>query len=246
MITHETTYRCPHCHKDVHIKDVIEGDVVQCPNPLCGREFKAEIPEAEQKPGLILPAGVESHSNRSESSEQNQDTNVETTPENAERAAFDSAVKDETVLGIYKTPMFRRYPFRFVGYLLLVVLGLVALVAVPFQLNTQSQVALGILGGAALAFGGYQWLSWWLHARKQVVTITKTSLVVNEDAHADQTREIHHESISSIDIYQPMMCRWMGVGSMAISWGQEKEEVYLDAVERPHELVEQVRKQAGQ
>ncbi len=231
MLTQQNIYRCPHCNEAVQVSDLSDGAVVSCNAPLCGKEFQIDLPKASPEPSLTTPANVDNHSG------QDVDANSEETEEH-EGNAFTHENEESSVISVYSSPLFRRYPLRSLGSLLLAVLGLVGFIFSVINANLLISIAsatLFILSGGVLAY-------WWWKASRRKVTLTNTSVIVSEGLISDKTIEVHHSNLTNIDIYQPRLCKWLNSGSISFTWGPRDDQIlFVDSVLNPAELVEQIR-----
>src|SRR5262245_28729722 len=116
MTTQTITYRCPHCQQPVDVDLRPENELLVCPNEGCGKPFKVDIPKAQPLEGIIMPNGTD-HSVE-------EATPIATTPA-APVAVPPSEVPEEPVKTV-RVAMVRRYPFRSMGYALLILTGIVA------------------------------------------------------------------------------------------------------------------------
>src|SRR5262249_24418072 len=126
------TYRCPHCHQLVDVDLHSDTDVVICPNENCKKPFKLEIPTAEPAAGLIVPPGAEPAAT------------PPTPAASAAQAVAPMAIRvasatqappaaipveePEVILGTVHLSMFRRYPFRCLGYAALMAMSLTGVI----------------------------------------------------------------------------------------------------------------------
>lgn len=232
------TYRCPHCNRAAEFDHVSDGDVVHCPFPDCAQEFRAKLPEATPEPALIVPG------NDAAATEQPVATATAVPaekPSEEEATVFSHESEEQPVLAVYYTPMFTRHPFRFFGYVLVCLVGLLGMIAgiannsTPFIILSAVTVLIG-LGMLA---------AWWVKTRRMEVAVTPVSLVISDGVFSERKVEVHHQNITDIAIYQPPVCRVFGTGALFIRWGAEPDQsVYIDSVSEPHALVQQVRELA--
>jgi hypothetical protein len=229
-----TTFTCPHCEHKIEVHEAGDGEIITCTNDLCRKQFQAEIPRANPEPQLIVPPDARQSTAEQPASE-------EPLPPDAHPTGTDVVGPEPpTVVAVYHTPMFSRHPFRFLINIGLVVLGVAGIFT---GLARDSQVAI-YLSLIPLVFGVVRHALWWWKARQTVLTITNRGIVVSGGLATVTTREIHHDSIRGIDIFQPWVCGLLQSGAVVISYGDKDEEVYLDAIRYPHRVVEQIREQA--
>lgn len=234
MQTSTLTYRCPHCEHLCEFENINDGDIVTCTNPECRREFHARAPEVEPERGLIIPG-------------QAMDGQAQEESRNGQTKADESTSRHESasdqVVAVYPTPMVRRHPFIFAGYVLLVILGFVGLMAAM----TDSSVTLGVIGGLMMTAGIVLLGHWWWKVRNTKITLTRKSLIIHNGLMSQHTTEIHHASIREIHIYQTFTCRWLDTGAMYVEWGDEPDEkFFIESVYNPQGLVKQIRELGGQ
>lgn len=232
------TYRCPHCNHAAEFDHVSDGEVVTCPSPECGQEFRAKLPEATPEPKLIVPG--EENSPQAKLVGNEAVSNGEKHDED-DAKVFTHEAEGEEVLAVYSTPMFRRHPFRFLGYVLVCLVGFAGIItgivndSTPFVIISFIPLLVGM------------WLlgSWWLKAKRTTITVTPKTLIISDGLFGDHKVEVHHGKITTIDIYQSTTCRFFKTGALYVEWGYEGDEkMYLDAVSEPHALVQQIRELA--
>jgi hypothetical protein len=235
MQTTTTTYRCPHCNRAAEFDHISDGEVVTCPSPDCGKEFRAKLPEATPEPALIIPGGDENAPQAVPV--QNGPANGEK-PSEEEAKVFSHESEENPVLAVYSVPMLTRHPFRFLGYVLVCLAGFAGLITGIVNYSTPFI----ILSGLVLLVGVFLLGGWWMKTRRTTVTVTPKTLVISDGVFSERKVEVHHQNISSIDIYQSPTCRLLGTGARSIRCGAEEDQsVYLDSVSEPHALVQQIR-----
>jgi len=222
MLTNQQTVQCPYCNKTMEISGRTDDDVITCENPVCQKVFQLDLPTA--KPEGEAPQQADA------------------APEEDTEATFTHEAESEQVLGVFPTPMATRYPFRFASYLTLTVLGFIGFLVGYFQLYN----ALWIISALVLALGAGILIAWWWQARSQTVKVTTHGLVLTQGMWQETTREINHNYINEIHIYQPWYCKWFHTGSIMLIWGENRNEEFIEAISRPHEVVQLIRDQGNQ
>lgn len=226
-------FSCPHCQHKNEYERVSKGEVVTCAEPLCGKEFRATLPEAEPEPRVIDPTEATDSARESQGDEVVDES----------KQVFSHEADDEPVFESFETPTISRFPFRFLGHLALILLGCAVLVLA--LMNASLSVA--ILGMVPLLAGlgllGY----WRWQASGKTLSLTRQSLVYTDKRDTDKTVEIHLENITDIHIYQSWPSNLFDTGALLVEWGREdSEKLYFDAVGEPHRLVKRIRELAGQ
>ncbi len=241
-----TIFTCPYCEHKNELTEVSEGEVITCANPMCGRQFQAELPKVAPDPELIVP-----HEAMASAHEENAVS--EQPPASAPRPAEEPIIADApvtgttvaapempTVVATYRPPMLPRHPLRFVINVGLVLLGLAGLLGAYLWDST----LLGAMSLLPLVFGAARQFAWWMRAHNSVLTVTTRGIVVTDGLFTVHSREIYHETIHGIHIFQPWWNRLTHTGALMIDFGGEGEKMYLDAVWHPHRIAEQIREQA--
>lgn len=229
------TQRCPHCHVVVELPGAEAGDTVMCPAPLCRRKFTVTNDDVGSP--LINSSAPQSATARVSDDQIDESEGSPVSDQNS----------DEAELECYQSPMFRRYPFRFLGSMLLIFGGLAG---VAYGLN-ESMPLLAILGGALAAITAIVMLRWWWKTTGCKVILREKSLVVHgasimsggvdvDEGSSDQVHVIHYGAIREIHIYQPWLDRMLKAGSIVIDIG-EKDDICIDSISRPQTLVKHIR-----
>jgi hypothetical protein len=124
-------------------------EVVVCPTPGCGKAFQVHVPTAAPAAKLVAPENQEKPGGAGE-------TEAQVNPPIAENLA-----DKEEELQIIRLHMFRRYPFRFAGYIGLIVGGLIlGLATLANGWWLAAVLCVAIMGFAALRL-----TKWWLRMR---------------------------------------------------------------------------------
>ncbi len=209
-------YQCPHCSESVRISDDVLGEVVDC--PVCGSPFKVDVPSA--KP-------VDPHSVNGD------------TPE------VDRPDRAEGELRCIHPAMFRTHPFWFLGYSILVLLGIAAIVMALGDSKYISYVSERIqiiVGVVLLLIGGAMLFKWWLHKINTTLTVTTKRTILRKGIIAKNTTEVQHDDVRNIQVHQNMYQRMIGVGELAVSSsGQDDLEIHANDIPQPDEVAEVIR-----
>lgn len=225
-------FTCPFCEHSTQVAEVNDGAIITCTNPTCGKKFEADLPKVEPEShgkgdaGLIVPPDLKKKDDlpvAKLASEVNPGTKL---PE-----------EKEEVIAVYPVPMFRRYPLLFLGYVALVALGLWGF----YSGWVNDYWGLRILSLLPIGFGLWRLVHWWLKTRNASVTITSKSVIIREGIFSLVTREINHQAISQIHIYQPLLCKLFHSGALILVLSESKEEIGIDAVMHPHTITNQIR-----
>jgi len=170
------TYKCPHCGRPTDVDAAMADQTITCPNPLCHKPFKLEVPAAQPMPSLVISTGL------AEAAKQ----------EPAQPAKEPSDVEADLV-DVHPL-LFRRYPFRGVAYALLSVLGLGLLCA--GVVNGTWWV--GVLGAGMVGYGLYRLIVWWLRMLGTSVTVTTKRTLLRTGFFQGQITEIPHGQVAEI------------------------------------------------
>jgi uncharacterized membrane protein YdbT with pleckstrin-like domain len=206
------TYRCPHCGTPTEVDANLEGETVMCPAPSCGKPFKVEAPVARQLPPIAALA------------------DPAVAGEGRPLTVTERAADHEEVVAEIRLRMFRRYPFRCIGFCLI---GMAGLVVVVLGLIYGS-VVLALIGGAALCFASFRLLAWYLRTRSTLFTITNKRCTLTTGILREQKSEMLIEKISGVQIVQDMWARLVNIGDLIVSSSEgESRQLILLGVPDP-------------
>src|SRR5262245_52378315 len=121
MNPHRIKYRCPHCNELVEVDIHGPEEVVVCPHEPCGKPFQVIVPTAEPVPTLVVP-GETVAAPTATLAAQEPGTKEAPVATPVPVAAQDSVAPDVVVEQVHPV-MFRGYPFRFLGYCALTIVG---------------------------------------------------------------------------------------------------------------------------
>ncbi|HYT90329.1 MAG TPA: PH domain-containing protein [Gemmataceae bacterium] len=218
------TYKCPHCGQSIDVDAAQAEHTITCPNPLCHKPFKLEVPAAQPMPNLVISPGL-AHE-------------VAQVPLATNGEAVRAAPDVETDLLTVHPMMFRRYPFRSVAYALIAVLGLGFLLAAVIK----GGLLLGLLGVVMVAFGMFHLGLWWLRMIGTSITVTTKRTLLRTGALHSQVTEVPHKEVAEIAVHQNLLGRLMGVGDIAlVTRSQDKKGVLLMGLPDPEEFAQQIR-----
>lgn len=211
-------YRCPHCGASHDVDEALIGDRVDCRK--CGKPFEAAMPVARPTEGA-------------------------STGQSEFRVAAGEGEVEDTLLTVHPV-IVRKHPFRFLGLVLVVAAGVVAMI-------------LGLLGGAALpgnlppmmlavggavlaAIGLIYWFFLWIQTRFTVLTVTNRRTVLRKGIIARKTTEVRHRDVRNLQVNQTEVERLLGVGDIAISSsGQDELEIQVIGIPHPEKIASIVR-----
>jgi hypothetical protein len=246
-----TTFTCPYCEHKNDLYDVREGEVITCGNPMCQRHFQAELPKVPPDPELIIPHEDMVDQAEPEKAPTTPQAQPATTPEATPHAipvgtaapatgTSISAPETPTVVATYRPPMLTRHPVRFLINVGLMLLGLAGLV----WSFLQAWPVLLAFSLVPLVYGAARQFVWGMRARHTTLNITTRGVVFTTGLFSVSSREVYHESIRGIHIFQPWWGWLTGTGALMIDYGDQNEQLYLDAVPHPHKIAELLRQQA--
>jgi hypothetical protein len=235
--TQTLTYRCPHCGTALEVDPCAEGSLLICPSPACGKPFRVAVPVAEpiDKPtNLALPPGVDPpepvlkarpappcppDANGSATTPGAPASEVVAAPAVASPAAPAPAVVPATLPPvpegaphIVKLAMFRRYPFRCLGYFVLVAASVTAVV---YGLQREWHW-LAIPGAIVFALSAGRFFLWWLRMVRTSLVLTNRRLVLMTGVFTRDSIEFELARINDFNVYQTLLMRWLNVGDLAI------------------------------
>src|SRR5262249_5680007 len=128
------TFTCPYCEHKIEASEVRDGEVLTCTNPLCQRQFQAELPHVTPDPELVIagdartfkpaPPTVASHGNHAATTDR---PAVAAKTEVSATGTTVAAAEVPEVVAMYQGSMFARHPGRFLLNFALFVIGLAGL-----------------------------------------------------------------------------------------------------------------------
>lgn len=217
------TYKCPHCGHPTDVDATMAEQTITCPNPLCHKPFKLEVPTAQPMPNLVISPGL--------AHEVIQDNH-------AAANATEASQEAETDLLTVHPMMFRRYPFRCIAYALMSVVGLGFLLASLIK----GGLVFGLLGLAMVGFGTFKLVVWWLRMIGTSVTLTTKRTLLRTGALHSQLTEVPHSQVADIEVHQTLFNRLMGVGDIAlVAHPDEKKGILLMGLPNPEDIAQQIR-----
>lgn len=216
MTTKLLTFRCPHCRTPVEVDTDVGDELLVCPSPRCGKPFRAEIPVAEPVIGAA--------------------------PQGAMPAPTVSTLADqEKELQRIPLATFRRFPFRWLAYSLLAVVGAAAM-TVGLAADARFWAA---LGGLCLAFALVRLGAWWLRASKTYLTLTNKRWLVTTGALSEQVSEVLLDHVRDVEVRQSWISRILNVGDLVLfSENGDRTQVIVMGVPNPRQLADRLRLQA--
>ena len=237
------TYRCPHCGTLVSVETRAVGSLLRCPSPACGKPFRAEVPVA--KP--VTQATAAPCPPATPTSAPSYQTPVAQTPAvqtpTAQTPAAPTNVApttppstdNEVELQTVHLSMFRRYPWRCLGYWLLVAAGIAGMIWMLFD----SRQSLALASAAVAAFGALRLFAWWLRMSRTWLTLTNKRATLTTGLFSQQTTEFELSQLADIHVHQTPLMRWLDVGDIAIvSTNPQQPQIVIMAVPHPGEVAE--------
>jgi hypothetical protein len=220
------TFGCPHCGSKIDVDATCAGTMVNCPAPGCGKPFQVEVPAAEpvrSTSPIVLPPGVTL-------------APAPAVPAEATQAAIAAATqaaqppeRPETPGETIHLSLVRRYPVRFLCYVLLIGAGVA--VAVYGEMREWHLLT---LVGAAAALGVLLRLSaWCLRTRLTTLTLSNKRGVLATGVFRRDRIEFEFLQIADFHVSQSMLMRWLNVGDLAIVTSSGRQ-IVLMAVPDPH------------
>jgi len=230
------SYQCPHCGHLVEV-DASAGDkIMTCPAEGCGKPFHLEIPTAKPVPTLIVPPSVHDDDVGNGPTLHDRLSALTGTAQPAVAEAPQEAPEQE-VLTI-RPLMFRRYPFRFLGYSLLTLVGLGVL---AYGL-IHSYHALTVLGIVMVGFGGFRLLAWALRTKSTWLKVTNRRIILHAGALEAHSTEISFKDVTDIQAHQNLFNRMLAVGDLTLFTRiVDKKEILVMAVPDPEGVASRMR-----
>jgi membrane protein YdbS with pleckstrin-like domain len=225
------TYRCPHCQHAIEVDPALAEQTVTCSNPQCGKPFHLDVPTARPERLLVVPPDIHERPREPEPirPEDPAAGHAEVTPE---------AFGEKEVLTVQPV-MFRRYPFRFLGYVLAIVVGLVGIAVWLLESWT---IALGLLGIVLVVSASVRLLTWSLRNRTTSLTVTTKRLILKAGSLTSHTTEIPYKEITDVQVHQSLFNRLMKVGDITLATKMpDKRQILALAIPDPEDVATKIR-----
>jgi len=144
----------------------------------------------------------------------------------------------EMPLEIIRVSMWRRYPFRCMAYLLLVVASSIgAIVALSQEMNVLAGIA-----AAVLLLTLYRVVPWWLRMRNTLLAITTHRVILETGVFHREATEFERSDVVDVRISQSWLMRLFNVGDLVITIdSRARKQFVLMAVPDPTTVAEHVR-----
>jgi uncharacterized membrane protein YdbT with pleckstrin-like domain len=222
------TYLCPHCRTPEAVDAKADDALLTC--PACRKPFRVEIPKAQ--PASLAPPCPPASS-----------TSPATAVAGAQAAAAAAAAAasspqtPETPPETIHLAMFRRYPFRCLGYVLLSAAGLVGLIyGVDWNWHW-----LTILGAVVALFAAVRFFLWGLRMSRTTLTLTNKRGTLSSGLFRREDIEFELARLKDLHVHQTLPMRWLDVGDLAIvtSTGQR---VVVMAIPNPAAVAEHMQR----
>jgi hypothetical protein len=175
-------------------------EMLVCPNEGCHKPFKVDVPTAEPIAPLLLPE------------EEKAPLPSPAAAEAAPPQAQPITQQPEEHLATVRLDMFRRYPFRVAGYLVLTVVGVYG--AVVSFLGDYHFLGAAFLLASAIVFSNL--LRWWLRAINTRLTITTQRCILERGTFRKDVVEEALADINDVRVYQTFPQRLLDVGDLAV------------------------------
>jgi len=223
--TQTLNFTCPHCNTIVDVLPHSGQELVTC--PACSKPFQVTVPEGKPVDALVVPAASA-----------NGVVENETEEEKRPVLMAQNVNEQEDHIRTIQLGMFRRYPFRVAGYVLLVGAGLVL---GAWAMSNEWTVS-GWLLFAAAAFAVVRLFLWWLRMKNTTLTITNRRCIVETGILSKQANEVPTKDISEINVSQDFVTRILNIGDLTIvSGGSQPRSLVVMAVPDPAEVAAQIR-----
>ena len=220
-MTRTLAFQCPHCGTTVEITADRAGETAVCTNPQCGRPFRVEVPAGR----FLGPRKAEEPSGGRSAGDQH-------------GGSFPGIGRDEQTLRTVHPAMFRRHPFRFLFYVLLLLGGTIGGIAFA----SMNQFPLALVCAAVGLTGLVLFGLWWVQVMNITLTLTSRRSILRRGIISKDTSEVRHDDVRNLQVNQSFLERLLGVGDVAISSaGQDDLEIEVEGVPRPEQILELVR-----
>lgn len=207
-------YTCPHCDSDVEVHEGQLGEIIDCPNPECGRPFEVPAPDARLASRQPGEAGTR----------------------NVLKAGNAADIEHDIV--VRHPAMFRNHPFTFSLVLLLILAG-----AAGAAILAGEAPLLAIGSGIAALFGIGVMAVWYIQVLYRSLIVTNKRTIYRQGILARRTNEVQHDDVRNIQVNQGIFDRLFGVGRIAISSsGQDDMEIDVKGIPHPDGIAETIRK----
>lgn len=222
MLAQTMTYRCPHCQRPVDVDLLGKNDLLVCPNPGCGKPFKVEVPAAEPVSELVLPPGTAA-------AQKPMQAMTPTAP--AAPLAQTVTEAPEQPVSVVHLDMIRRYPFRSLGYILIMLAAVIGALLFLFKGFLFIAVACLVGGGFFL----FRFVGWWLRMKNTTMTITTKRFILESGVFHKITTEVNLQEVDDIQINQTFLQRLLDVGDLRLmsTSGETQNSVLIMAVPSP-------------
>jgi membrane protein YdbS with pleckstrin-like domain len=222
------TYRCPHCQHAIEVDPALAEQTVTCSNAECGKPFHLDVPTAKPESLLVVPPDIHQRPREPEPLRP-QETDHEPRPEE---------LADKEVFTV-RPVMFRRYPFRFTGYVLAILAGLAGIVIWLLEAWT---FAIGLLGIVVAVSASARLCSWWLRNRTTSLTATTRRLILKAGSFTSHSTEIPYKEIPDVQVHQSVFNRLMNVGDLTLYTRMpDKKQILILAIPDPEDVGSKIR-----
>jgi hypothetical protein len=131
--------------------------------------------------------------------------------------------------------MFRRYPWRCLGYLLLVAGGVAGMIWMLFLDRTW----LAMTAAAVAVFGVLRLALWGLRMSRTALRITNKRGILTRGMFNRETIEFELAQVADFHVHQTMLMRWLDVGDVAIvSTNTQQQQIVIMAVPHPTDVTD--------
>jgi membrane protein YdbS with pleckstrin-like domain len=227
-------YRCPHCNELVEVEIHGPEEVMVCPHESCGKPFQVIVPTAEPVPTLVVPGeGVAVATSSLAAHEPTPSAAPVATPV---PAAPENVTPDVIVEQVHPV-MFRGYPFRFLGYCALTLVGIGFLILALMHASYWWLV----LGLAATGYGVMHLLTWWLRVRHTVLTVTRQRCTLQSGIFVTEKTDVPMKDIADVHVDQDLLSRILNVGDVVVTTaGDAPRQFVMKAIPSPRQVAHQI------
>jgi hypothetical protein len=180
------TYRCPHCGTAVTVESHQSDEMLTCPGPTCGKPFRAEVPSARPVEAALAGGALP--------------------------AVAAPVVLTETELETVQLAPFRRFPLRWLVYVVVAAASVAGIVTGVVQ----AWPILTIFSAAVLALTAFRAVAWWLRTRSTLLRITTAKFILENGFLSKETVEVPRTDVVDLRVNQSMWGRLVNVGDILI------------------------------
>lgn len=222
--------RCDNCNRMIETADDLAGQKVAC--EACGDiNIMPTLSSPTDKPAAPEATGSSAQSESQRTSQSAKAAKI------AELGLPPDSGPEQTVHKIYPA-MFRAKPFKFLGLMMLVALGITGCVWGGLLGDHSTARSAALIAGALAALIGLGALAVWkIQTLGAAIEITNKRTVLRTGLLSKATSEVVHDNIRNVQVSQTFLQRLLGVGTLGLSSsGQDGIEIQIDNIPKPDHI----------